>query len=295
MTILKICLTLCLILFGSTFAHGEAVEVQCSLSPESGFIGDLFTYEVVLPRGKGYTLEAPEFPPDLEQVEVTLTEEGETLRYTYVLRSFTPGQYFIEPPRVVTPEGEIVDTVGTPVVVKVESLLTEDIQDIQGLKPLGKQGFARSRFMMISLGLLTILLGLGGFLWLRRPAATVTEPVPVPAHVLAYRILDELGSLELIRQGRIQEYYVRLSNCLRSYVEKRFNVRALEMTTEEFLASLQGVTFLERNQKRTVDAFLRHCDLVKFAGYRPDEAEALRAYELCKAFVDETRDETSVV
>jgi len=80
MTILKICLTLCLILFGSTFAHGEAVEVQCSLSPESGFIGDLFTYEVVLPRGKGYTLEAPEFPPDLEQVEVTLTEEGETLR-----------------------------------------------------------------------------------------------------------------------------------------------------------------------------------------------------------------------
>ena len=67
------------------------------------------------------------------------------------------------------------------------------------------------------------------------------------------------------------------------------------MTTEEFLASLQGVTFLERNQKRTVDAFLRHCDLVKFAGYRPDEAEALRAYELCKAFVDETRDETSVV
>jgi len=55
------------------------------------------------------------------------------------------------------------------------------------------------------------------------------------AHQLAYERLEKLIGEDLTGQGRIKEFYERISNILRWYIEHRFNLKAPERTTEEFL------------------------------------------------------------
>lgn len=297
MSVKNIGLMIFLFLFGPMIAYAGSVEIQCFLTPETGYIGDLFTYEVVLTKEAGVVLDVtPEFDPALELVTASSTfgdHKEQTVKYTYIFRSFEPGEYTIAPPKITTSEGQRVEHSGTEVLLTVESLLTDEIDDVMDIKPQGAEGFTLKQSLTIAAGVLACLLGLYLFFRLRKPRAQIQQEESLPAHVIAYRVLDELRKQELVKQGRIQEYYVRLSACLRAYVEGRFALKVMEMTTEEFLNNLQGASFLERNQKKTLDRFLRHCDLVKFAGYQPKEEEAFRAYDLCKAFIDETRDESS--
>jgi hypothetical protein len=69
----------------------------------------------------------------------------------------------------------------------------------------------------------------------------------------------------------VKEYHIAASDILRTYVEARFRVEALEMTTREVLDGLgrvgAGSRFLEG-----LRTFLEACDLVKFAKARPDVA-----------------------
>jgi hypothetical protein len=98
-------------------------------------------------------------------------------------------------------------------------------------------------------------------------------------------------------------WFVELSAIVRGYLERRYEIRAPELTTEEFLqvasrsASLaeelgergsvtRGLTAAHRTQ---LSQFLERCDRVKFAGYRPDSQESLDTLAAARAFVEETR------
>ena len=72
----------------------------------------------------------------------------------------------------------------------------------------------------------------------------------------------------MLERGQVKEYHIQVSEILRTYLERRFRVDALEMTTIEVLGGLEraGVdgSFRERLRR-----FLGQCDLVKFAKVRP--------------------------
>ena len=68
-----------------------------------------------------------------------------------------------------------------------------------------------------------------------------------------------------------------VSSILRAYLEGRFGLRAPEQTTEEFLAAAEAEPAFDREQQRTLRAFLAACDAVKFARARPS-AEPDRAH-----------------
>ncbi len=68
-------------------------------------------------------------------------------------------------------------------------------------------------------------------------------------------------------------FCVAVSDTIRFYLEERFNFRAPERTTEEFLYELQGTDLLLPDQKESLGEFLKQCDLVKFARYEPGERE----------------------
>ena len=74
-------------------------------------------------------------------------------------------------------------------------------------------------------------------------------------------------------------------------MENRFDLRAPEMTTDEFLATLRSSKSLSTTQKSLVRDFLSHCDMVKFAKYLPPNTEAETSYESAKRLVDETMED----
>jgi hypothetical protein len=112
---------------------------------------------------------------------------------------------------------------------------------------------------------------------------------PKPAHQLAYEALSALKAKNLPAARKIKEYYIELSDIVRRYIESRFNIRAPEMTTEEFLSSLRSSSDWTGIHKNLLKEFLEHCDMVKFARYGPTSDEIDKSFNAAWRFVDETK------
>lgn len=121
-----------------------------------------------------------------------------------------------------------------------------------------------------------------GWRWWRKKPAVVVPPIP--AHVRARRRLDQ--ALAMI--GEPKPFSILVSGTIREYLEERFNFRAPERTTEEFLHELQSSFLLTRGQKASLADFLAGCDLIKFAKYEPTETELRGLHQSALRLVNET-------
>ena len=119
--------------------------------------------------------------------------------------------------------------------------------------------------------------------WQKRRSQILFVP-PVPAHVRAKQKLAE--ALSLIAQPK--SFCIAVSDTIRLYLEERFDFRAPERTTEEFLRELQGTNLLVSEQKEKLGEFLEGCDLVKFAKYEPGEPELRGMHSSALRLVEET-------
>jgi hypothetical protein len=123
--------------------------------------------------------------------------------------------------------------------------------------------------------------------WWQKRRTQVPVVPPVPAHVRARQKLQE--ALALIAQPK--PFCIAVSDTTRCYLEERFEFRAPERTTEEFLLELQRTDLLTRDQKDSLGGFLQSCDLVKFAKYEPREPELHDLHGSAVRLVEETEPE----
>lgn len=84
-------------------------------------------------------------------------------------------------------------------------------------------------------------------------------------------------------------WFVELSAVVRRYLEHRYEIRAPELTTEEFLLVATARPELTAEHRVLLTSFLERCDRVKFAGYRPDADESLATLKAARGFVEDTR------
>ncbi len=108
------------------------------------------------------------------------------------------------------------------------------------------------------------------------------------AYETACEALEALKAKDLIRFGRIKEYYIELSFIVRQYLENKFNIRAPEMTTEEFLEAAKQSDALSAGHKQLLKTFLSYADMVKFAKYGPNAKEAEDSFLAARKLIDET-------
>lgn len=124
---------------------------------------------------------------------------------------------------------------------------------------------------------------LAWFAWKNRRKHVLSPPV-IPAHVTARQRLE--AALAHLSDPKL--FCTLVSNTIRFYLEERFDFRAPERTTEEFLYELRGTNLLLPDQKDSLGEFLKRCDLVKFARYEPREAELRDLHGSALRLVDET-------
>ena len=121
--------------------------------------------------------------------------------------------------------------------------------------------------------------------WLLKKQAASQVAAPIPPHIRAKERLEQA----LLHLSDTKLFVTLVSDALRIDLEERFNLRAPERTTEEFLSDLQATPHLNAEQKLTLSDFLQRCDLVKFAKFEPTEAALRDLYEVASRLVDETR------
>jgi hypothetical protein len=129
------------------------------------------------------------------------------------------------------------------------------------------------------------------WLWLKNKKTNIVLPPPVPAHLRAKRKLAD--ALAFIAEPK--RFCTLVSDTARFYLEERFQFRAPERTTEEFLRELAGTKLLLPEQKESLGEFLASCDLVKFAKYEPGESELRELHASALRLVEETEPQPAPV
>lgn len=122
-------------------------------------------------------------------------------------------------------------------------------------------------------GLLLLLGYLLALLSRQRPMVRrIKVTPPTPPHQVAITAIEALRTEQPTAQEEQKEYFIRLTNVLRNYIEERFGFNAMEMTTTEIIAHLrQANDQVALNELREV---LNTADLVKFARYEASMVES---------------------
>lgn len=270
------------------------ITATTRLTPDPSHVGDLLTLELIVAFPKDHSVNLPN-GIDMSPLELVSIEEGEVessgsdlrQRFTIQLQYFEVGEASVPsfPITWIDPANAVHTFHVAPHAFVVESLLANESEpQVRGEDPPVSLEYPDERLALILMACAGgIVLG-GALLALWLSFRGRTKPIilapPIPAHEVALAELDKLAGerVGLLADGRAQDYYVRLTEIAKRYLEGRFGIDALERTTEEIHETLLGAG------KTTVDPldpvellrFLEDCDLVKFARLSPagDEAEA---------------------
>lgn len=136
----------------------------------------------------------------------------------------------------------------------------------------------------------------------KEPIFTVKEKPLDPPHIIALRELDEVKASKLWQTDQVKEFHTKVTDIIRNYIENRFEVPALEQTSDEILESLKRCDIDKKSTMENLKQVLHLADMVKFAKMKPladeNDLSLMNAYffinqtkqEEVKS-LDETRDE----
>jgi hypothetical protein len=111
-----------------------------------------------------------------------------------------------------------------------------------------------------------------------------------PQLTLLQRTLRQLeATRSLMAAGDARAFAVAVSDVVRAYVEERFNVRATQRTTAEFLRDcLSQVGSALQAHEQALGEFLKFCDLAKFARWSLNGQEMQGMLASAQHFVETT-------
>lgn len=175
-----------------------------------------------------------------------------------------------------------------PVLPQIILQTSPNTQSLRDIKP--PLDIPQNLLPYILLGglILAVIIGMV-WLYIRKrhqtlPLSPVEEVNTQPPHEIA---LEQLKILETASYD-METYHIRISFVIREYIEARFQIPALELTTTGILHQMTreqiGDLYVERIQQ-----FLANCDKVKFTKYQPERSEAKERMVDARWFVEETK------
>ena len=280
-----------------------AIVVSASIDSTTLMIGDQTDLHLQVTHDATEQVTLPVFDEQLQDgieivdktiVDTLMLSDGRVQLNQYLtLTSFKDSLFAIEPIAVASGEDTFwTDPMALNIVQPFEvdtTLAITDIKDIEKA-PIWWWGIIR----WILLGLLIAGLCVGGYYlwrWLeskRKPAEEPVDPDLLrPADEVALEKLDEIKAQKIWKDGKVKEYQTELTDVVREYIGRRFEVHSTEKTSDETLHEMKPL--IEKDLYTRLSKMLQLADLVKFAKWHttPDENE--QALTTAYDFVNETK------
>lgn len=231
-----------------------------------------------------------------------VSKQGSKYVYIDTLKAtiWDPGLYVINHPSVYLSDStraSVQELEVSPLTVKFPQVVNQDttkmilpIAPIIG-EPRTWEDFIWILYIFIPLLLISLLLW---YLKKRNeiPAPKLTTIIKKPAHVIANEKLEVLQSQALWKTGEIKKYQTELTYTIREYLESRFDINALESTTDQIIRSLNDKDF-SITHENSLREILQIADLVKFAKANPPKDLHESFLNTAKSFVEDTKDPNS--
>ena len=283
-----------------------ALVVSAAIDSTTLFIGDQTDLHLRATCEVGELVQLPvideQLIPGIEVVDRTIIDtttlnDGRVQYNQYLtLTSFEDSLFYIEPLPFVSGDDTVWSESLMLNVVQPFELDSADmaITDIKGIyrAPIWWWGFLR----WVLLALAVAGIGVGGYYLItylqsrmgkREEDAVAAEPLR-PAEEVALEKLDIIREQKIWQTGQVKEYHTQLTDVVREYIDRRFEVSSAEQTSDETLRAMRPLLNDKKDLYEQLRKMLTLADLVKFAKWTttPDENEmSLRS---AYAFVKET-------
>ena len=228
-------------------------------------------------------------------VDTTVLQDGRVqLAQTLTLTSFSDSLFFIPPQPFVSEEDTLwSDGLSLNVIQPFEIDTTLAITDIKPLQRAPIWWWGIIRWVLLAIG--CILLGIGAWYFIKWAMhrkkggeLQLAEVEKRPAEEVALEKLDRIKAEKIWQEGKVKEYHTELTDVIREYIGRRYEVKSTEKTSDETLRELKPLMGEQKELFERLRKMLSLADLVKFAKWHttPDENESalLTAYD----FVHET-------
>jgi len=143
-------------------------------------------------------------------------------------------------------------------------------------------------------GIIILVIGIYNKYFKKQPDLSSKEmKLLLPPYVVALSQLDKIKQEKPWQQGRPKEYHTELTDIVREYIERVFNINSMEMTSEEILEHLKNLKFEQKMVYSGLKQILQLADLVKFAKWNANPDEHELSLSNAYMFVNQTKvDET---
>lgn len=277
------------------------VEVQVSLNKATAQIAEPLTLTVTVNAPEKVLVTLPQQQKTLGSFHVLSmydtadipTANGRQWIRRYQVESLVPGEQTLPPIAIAYSDrreaalsSDIVETPAMNVAITSalegtpDPLQFRDIKDVVELPVVEKPNYAWV-YWSVGSGTALALAGAALLAWPNR-----RKQLSPQAQALAE--LEELRHSSLLQAGLTEQYYVRLTNIVRQYIENQFGIAAPKLTTDEFLDQIASGSLLDDAQRGTLRVFLSLADLVKFAQFQPGEKDADQAIERASQFIQQS-------
>lgn len=266
-----------------TVKSAPGITIETEIDKAEIFIGDLINYRLTVFFDSSIILTPPPIGANLGSFDVKdyqaddetdLDDGRKKIESRFLLTTFTTGDYIIPPIPIeyMMPDSTRKILISEPIAIRVSSLLAEDSDtlDIRDLKP--PFDFKASKaWLYYLIGSVLIIGALIFFLiWRhRRKKQLKSEWVdPRKPWEIAFEDLAVLREKNYPTENQFKLYYIELSEIVRAFLGRIYNIPVLDMTTDEFCSILAELEVTEDLYK-WIKSFLGYADLVKFAKQIP--------------------------
>ena len=302
---IKTIVTLLVCLWVSISALPAQTVIKASIDSVHILIGQQTKVRLEIAADKNKQLQLPMISDTLttgvevlEISKIDTTDIGNDriqLKYDYLITSFDSALYLLPPFKVITD----LDTVlSAELALKVSTFEVDaESKQFYDIKDVRKPQFVLMDYLQILLWILAILVFIALVVYIIYRLKNQKSLVPfkkdepyIPPHIRAINRLDTIKLEKLWQGGKSKEYHSDITETLRIYVEERFGVEAMEMTSGEILADVKKYSDADIAYDN-LKQILILADFVKFAKYSPlpdeNELSLMNAY----LFVNNTKKE----
>ncbi len=273
---------------GTVTSYAQRIKATASIDSTNILLGDQVRLFLEIDHPKNIQVEFPHVPDTIAgNVEVISRFETDTFEMdneefqkqirSYLITSFDSGSYRIPPFWFKIDLDGRLDSIPTNgVTLNVHTIPIDTTRGPTDIKLPYDAPVTLKEVVPYILGI--ILIGAILFFILyaikrkknNQPIFVMPKKPKEPAHVVALRELDRIKNEKIWQQGKTKQYYSDVTEALRKYIEDRFNIPAMEQTSDETIESFKIRRDLLKDKTfNNLRQLLKLADLVKFAKYTP--------------------------
>jgi hypothetical protein len=302
--------SLFLLLIFAVSANAQRIKATASIDSTNILLGDQVKLFLEIDHPKTVEVTFPSVPDTLiEYIEVldrseidTFETDDETFQkqiQSFLITSFDSGSYRIPPFWFkIDLDGRLDSVPSNGVTLNVHTIPIDTTRGPTDIKYPYDAPVTLKEVIPYILGAILILAILFFIFYAikrkknNQPIFVIPKKPKEPAHIIALRELDRIKQEKLWQQGKTKQYYSEVTETLRKYIEDRFDIPAMEQTSDETLDSFKyRRDLLKEKTFENLSRILKLADLVKFAKYRTspddDNMTLVNAY----FFVNDTKPE----